>query len=276
VAPGPRTLNITNLAPWEAALRSLRRTIATVAYSGHPFVANPIAGRTPAPRRKRSERLVLGVRGVLHRVPLAAFGLLHVGPVVRDAGELDVAGDGYRRRCRIAIVKLNTRGRWPVVGAAGLVPVSVAAVGRPGLRPLAALLWHQTEEWVWPGAFLPWINREVLGSDDDEFPIDRRLALMINVVFGWGLSVATLAGPPAAASTALLYTTHLSNTALHLTWAAQHRRYDPGSVTAVATLAPVAVAGLRQLARDPAVPLARLGAGIMGGVLMSATLIPDL
>ena len=58
----------------------------------------------------------------------------------------------------------DTHGRWPLVAAAALLPVTAAAVARPALRPLAALLWHQTEEWVCPGGFLPWINREVLGS----------------------------------------------------------------------------------------------------------------
>src|ERR1700733_10858231 len=112
----------------------------------------------------------------------------------------------------------------------------MAASRRPGLRPLAALLAHQTEEWVWPGAFLPWINREVLGSDEDEFPIDRDLGFAINVLFGWGLSTASIAGPPTAAPTALLYVSHLGNAGLHLSWAARHRRYDPGSITALATL----------------------------------------
>lgn len=64
---------------------------------------------------------------------------------------------------------VETHGRWPLVGAVALVPTSAAAVSQPALRPLAALLWHQTEEWVWPGSFLPWINREVLGSGEDEF-----------------------------------------------------------------------------------------------------------
>ena len=36
-----------------------------------------------------------------------------------------------------------------------------------------ALLYHQTEEWVWPGGFLPWFNRSVMGGTD-EFPITRR------------------------------------------------------------------------------------------------------
>lgn len=69
----------------------------------------------------------------------------------------------------------------------------------PTARPLAALLWHQTEEWVWLGSFLPWINRAVIGSDEDEFPIDRRIGFLINVVLGWGFSIAAITGPSAAA-----------------------------------------------------------------------------
>jgi hypothetical protein len=71
-------------------------------------------------------------------------------------------------------VRTETHGRWPWVAAAATLPVCAAAFDRPPLRPLAALLLHQTEEWVWPGSSLPWMNRTVLGSDDDEFPIDRR------------------------------------------------------------------------------------------------------
>jgi hypothetical protein len=173
-------------------------------------------------------------------------------------------------------VQIQTHGRWPLVGAAGLAPVSMAASRRPGLRPLAALLAHQTEEWVWPGAFLPWINREVLGSDEDEFPIDRRLGFVINVLFGWGGSVAAMAGPRAAAPLATLYVTHLGNVGLHVSWAVRNRRYDPGCITAVATLAPVAVTGLRDLAADPEVSRRTLRLGVAGGLALSAALVPSL
>jgi hypothetical protein len=142
------------------------------------------------------------------------------------------------------------------------------------LRPLAALLWHQTEEWVWPGSFLPWINREVLGSGEDEFPLDRRLGFAINVLFGWGLSVATMAGAPAAAPAALLYVSHLGNAGLHVSWAVRHRHYDPGSVTVAATLTPLALSRLRQLALNPAVSPRALRAGIASGVALSVSLMP--
>jgi hypothetical protein len=172
---------------------------------------------------------------------------------------------------------LETHGRWPLVGAAALAPVSAAAAtSRPELRPLAALLWHQTEEWVWPGSFLPWINREVLGSREDEFPIDRRLGFIINVAFGWGFSLAAMAGPRGTAPVTAIYVSHLGNTALHLGWAARHRRYDPGAITAVATLTPVAVTGLRALAADPRVPKREFRAGIAAGIALSAALVPVL
>jgi hypothetical protein len=171
---------------------------------------------------------------------------------------------------------LETHGRWPLVGAAALLPVSRAAIGRSELRPLAALLWHQTEEWVWPGAFMPWINREVLGSGEDEFPIDRRVGFVINVVFGWAFSLAPLAGPRGAAPETVLYVTHLGNLGLHVSWAIRNRRYDPGTVTAVATLAPVAISGLRRLIGSPSVSGGAIRGGVIGGALASAALIPAL
>jgi hypothetical protein len=173
-------------------------------------------------------------------------------------------------------VSLETYGRWPVIGALALIPTSVAALRRPALRPLAAMLWHQTEEWVWPGSFLPWMNREVLGSDEDEFPIDRRLAFTLNVLFAWVFSLAPVLGRPAAGPEAMLYVSHLGNTALHVSWAARHRRYDPGMITSVATLAPVAITGLRTLEADPHASRRSVRTGAIVGLIMSAALPPAL
>ena len=170
-------------------------------------------------------------------------------------------------------MSLQTHGRWPLLGTAAIGPVTGLAVRRRELRPLAALLWHQTEEWVWPGAFLPWINREVIGSHDDEFPLDRRLGFAINVVFGWGLSGVVAARRDLVAPAALLYVSHLGNTGLHLAWAARHRRYDPGTVTALLTLTPVAVVGLRELASDEQASRRALRAGIAGGIGTSVGLM---
>jgi hypothetical protein len=170
----------------------------------------------------------------------------------------------------------ETHGRWPLVAAGALGPVSALAVRRPAARPLAALLWHQTEEWVWPGGFLPWMNRVVIGSGDDEFPLDRRAGFVINVIFGWGFSVVSAGGPAATVPAAILYTSHLGNVGLHVGWAIRHRRYDPGVITAIATLAPAGVTGLRELARDPAVSCRALRTGVAGGIALSALLMPIL
>jgi hypothetical protein len=170
--------------------------------------------------------------------------------------------------------RLETHGRWPLVGAAALVPVTSYAITEPRARPLAALLWHQTEEWVWPGGFLPWINREVLESDDDEFPIDRQAGFVINVGFGWALSFAAAAGPAAAVPAAALYVSHLGNAGLHVGWALKNRRRDPGLITAVATLLPTAVIGLRGLARDDSVSRRELATGVGFGVVIAAGMAP--
>lgn len=168
----------------------------------------------------------------------------------------------------------ETHGRWPVAGTAALVPVSIAAIDRPELRPLAALLAHQTEEWVWPGGFLPWINREVLGGDTDEFPIDRKAGFAINVGFGWLLSLSVLAGPSAAAPQAMLYASHIGNAGLHIGWAVKNRRYDPGLITGALALLPVGVFGLRGLIADQAVDRRRMAAGIAAGVAFAGGMAP--
>jgi hypothetical protein len=62
-----------------------------------------------------------------------------------------------------------------------------------------------------------------------------------------------MAGRRAAAPSVFLYVSHLGNAALHLQWAIRHRRYDPGRLTALLTLAPVAIIGLRALHTDPEV-----------------------
>lgn len=171
---------------------------------------------------------------------------------------------------------VETHGRWPLVAVAALGPATFAAARQPRMRPLAALLWHQSEEWVWPGGFLPWINHEVLGSADAEFPIDRSLGFAINVLFGWGLSAVAADPERHPTSTAILCVSHLGNVGLHASWAARHRRYDPGLITAFATLMPVALAGLWRLHADPAVPARSVPLGIVGGVAISAGLVPAL
>jgi Protein of unknown function with HXXEE motif len=160
----------------------------------------------------------------------------------------------------------RTHGRWPWLAAAGAVPatLAVARADEPLLwAPLPAYFWHQTEEWVWPGGFLPWVNREVLGSREDEFPITRRLGCAINTGGGWALAV--LAGVRGARSPGLgaaVYAMLAANSAFHVRESARARGYRPGLVTAVALLAPVGVSGLAAIARRAGAGRVVLGAGL--------------
>ncbi|MBJ7353758.1 MAG: HXXEE domain-containing protein [Thermoleophilaceae bacterium] len=163
-----------------------------------------------------------------------------------------------------------------MVGAAALLPVTAYAVSDKRARPLAALLWHQTEEWVWPGGFLPWINRAVLDYPEDEFPLDRRTGFWVNVGFGWGLSALAFAAKDAPAPAAALYVSHLGNAGLHVGWAIKKRRRDPGLISAATMLLPVGVLGLRELVKDGSVSRKQLAAGIAAGTVLSAALAPAM
>ena len=131
--------------------------------------------------------------------------------------------------------------------------------------------WHQTEEWVWPGGFLPWVNRDVLDSDRDEFPITRRLGFAINVGGGWALAAAAgVGGRRTPALAAAVYAMLAANAVFHVAESARVRRYTPGLVTAVGLLGPVSAAGLAAIARQAGPRSAALGAGIGVGASAAA------
>lgn len=156
----------------------------------------------------------------------------------------------------------RTHGRWPWLAAAAAPASTVALVAvRDRLgedvrwalwTAPAALLWHQTEEWFWPGGFLPWFNREVIGSEQDEFPITRRGGLVINVAIGWGVTAAAARGgmrTPALGASALAV--NVANGAMHVALAARRRERNPGAVSSALLFLPLGVAGLAAIARDP-------------------------
>jgi hypothetical protein len=152
------------------------------------------------------------------------------------------------------------------VAAAGAVPATLAVASRDDVlawAPLPVYFWHQTEEWVWPGGFLPWVNREVLGSNEDEFPITRRLGCAINVGGGWALAAASgVRGPRSPALGAAVHAMLAANAVFHVAQSARERRYTPGLVTAVGLLAPVSAAGLSAIARRSGLRAVALGAAV--------------
>jgi hypothetical protein len=177
----------------------------------------------------------------------------------------------------------RTHGRWPWVAAAGAVPATAVYVARGGQLAegaawalwgsLPALFWHETEEWVVPGGFMPWFNRELMGCSEDEAPLGRRTGLVVNVCAGWGLSTAAgLRGLRSPWLAAALLTSHVGNAGLHLATAARTRRYNPGAATSALLLAPLGLGGLAALARRPEVRARELTAGVAVGVAGSVAL----
>ncbi|MGH3051047.1 MAG: HXXEE domain-containing protein, partial [Gaiellaceae bacterium] len=155
-------------------------------------------------------------------------------------------------------MSVETYGRWPWVAAGLVAPTWTAAiVRRHELRregawvaalALPILVSHQTEEWVWPGDFLPFCNRRLLGSDRPTWPLTERDGFHVNVTVGWG--TATAAGllwrrtPVLAAAVLGL---EAANAAMHATMALRARRYNPGVVTGALLMATHAAAGGRWL-----------------------------
>ena len=116
---------------------------------------------------------------------------------------------------------------------------------------------HQTEEWVWPGGFLPFCNTRLLGSAPagKPRPLTERDGFHVNVTGGWLSAVAGLAlwrRTPAVAAGVLLM--EASNVLMHAGMAVRERCYNPGVVTATLLMGPHAAAGARWLARSGRVP----------------------
>ena len=113
------------------------------------------------------------------------------------------------------------------------------------------LVSHQSEEWVWPGGFLPFCNRRLLGSDLPDWPLTERDGFHVNVTAGWLSAVAGLAlwrRTPAVAAGVLLM--EAANVLMHASMAVRERRYNPGVVTATVLMVPHAAAGANWVARS--------------------------
>ena len=174
----------------------------------------------------------------------------------------------------------DTHGRWPIVAAVAAPTTTAAALGARDwlardLRwatwlPLPILFWHQTEEWVLPAGFMPWINRTVLESNDDEFPITPRVGFVVNVVVGWGMSLAAAtAKRRTPAPIAAVLASHVANSALHIGAAVRQRRYNPGAASAALLLGPIGAGGLAALVAQSPGRRREVAAGMTQGTVAS-------
>lgn len=175
---------------------------------------------------------------------------------------------------------------WPRAAAVA-APLSTAAwlAARGRLTPeqqwrwaaMPVLLWHQVEEWVWPGGFMEWLNRDVFGSSQEHVPLDPATAFAVNVQFGWGASLVASAFGDAVPAVAIgLGVSHTGNSMLHLVWAVRHRRWDPGATTAALLMLPWSAHGLRRRLGPGGAPVAHQVAGVVAGAASAARLMRTL
>ncbi len=180
----------------------------------------------------------------------------------------------------------SSHAHWPKVAAVA-APLSTAAwlAARERMTPeqrwrwaaMPILLNHQVEEWVWPGGFMEWLNRDVFGSTQEHVPLDPETAFVVNVRLGWGFSLAASGlGDRVPALAIAVAVSHAGNAVLHLGWAARERRWDPGAVTAALLMVPWSVAGLRRRLGPDGAPPAQQVAGVVAGAASAALLMVRL
>ncbi|TWP34842.1 HXXEE domain-containing protein [Leekyejoonella antrihumi] len=179
----------------------------------------------------------------------------------------------------------NTYGRWPWVAAGGVLPTWSAAVaarrwmnedgGWTAGLALPILLAHQTEEWVRPGGFLPFVNQHVLGSARPDWPLTERAAFHINVSMGWisAVAAAMLWRRTPAPAAAVLWL-EVGNAAFHTGLALRKRSYNPGVATAALLMGPHAVAGVRWIRRSGRLTPRANAAAVVAGLSLTALPLP--
>lgn len=158
-------------------------------------------------------------------------------------------------------MSVDKHGRWPWFAAGLVVPAWSSAAARRGELvedglwvaglALPILISHQSEEWVWPGGFLPFCNQQLLGSERPDWPLTERDGFHVNVTVGWGTAVAGLAlwrRTPVVAAAVLWI--EAGNALMHSVMAIRERRYNPGVLTGILLMAPHAAAGGRWLAHS--------------------------
>ncbi|MCB0618660.1 MAG: HXXEE domain-containing protein [Saprospiraceae bacterium] len=150
---------------------------------------------------------------------------------------------------------------WPWIGAFGGAGVLVWQLGlEPGplLDPakvgwlnLAALWFHQFEEYVWPGGFQKFFNEHIYRPQG---PLSVRLSgraiLLVNVPIAWSAYLlGAFGGEQALPLLAGLLGISFLNGCLHLALALGLRRYNPGVLTGALLFIPLAAGALREWVR---------------------------
>jgi hypothetical protein len=107
---------------------------------------------------------------------------------------------------------------------------------------LPALMLHQFEEYVYPGGFLPWFNREVFKSASDTSPMSPKIAFVVNVLIGWPLFAAVgYVGLSQLWFTMPMMGILFVNAWFHIALSISSNRYSPGTFTAILVTLPLSL-----------------------------------
>ena len=105
---------------------------------------------------------------------------------------------------------------------------------------LPALMLHQFEEYVFPGGFLSWFNREIFHSERDNFPFSPKAALIVNILLGWtGYALVGYIGLKQVWFVMPMMGFLFVNAWFHIVHSVSSTRYSPGTFTAVLVLLPL-------------------------------------
>lgn len=149
----------------------------------------------------------------------------------------------------------------------------------PYVLVFPALVLHQAEEYIWPGGFAAWINRDVFGRAPSEGLFTRRLALIINVPLAWPLALlASWHGANWIALTLPLCGILFVNSWFHSVLAITKLRYNPGVVTSVLVILPLMLWIIVASTRDHFASLTELFISLLCGLLfhIAVTTLPRL
>ncbi len=105
---------------------------------------------------------------------------------------------------------------------------------------LPALMIHQAEEYLLPGGFAQWLNREVLRSGADDRPLTPQKVVLFNIIVGWpAMALAGWAGLRWPYISLPLTGIVFVNAWFHTVMLVVRRHCHPGAVTALLVLIPV-------------------------------------
>lgn len=101
---------------------------------------------------------------------------------------------------------------------------------------------HQFEEYVFPGGFLPWFNKEIFKSESDKLPFSPMAAVIINIVIGWPVyGVVGYLGLEQLWFSMPMMGILFVNAWFHIAVSIATARYSPGTFTSILFTLPLSL-----------------------------------